>query len=235
MKKELELLKQKILEAIPSCCDVGFLGINNCSEDERTHVHGFLPQTNTIIVLAHHVKTSLEWAWFPLESERNNVTCGADLHAKNVISQIEHLLLNNGYSSRIVDYPGKSGIRMKEFAGKTNLGSIGDNYLFLHKKWGPWAHLRILLTNAEIADSQNKNPEVCIHCGKCIAACPAKAIEKNSFDGILCDKYQTSINNDIKDVYYWKCEICARICQIGQSPLPIKIIQDDNEEGHKYS
>ena len=217
------MIKDKIVKIIPSCCDIGFISINDCSIYDRNLLKEFLPCANTIIVLAHHVKSSIEWAWFPFESERNNNTCGADLHAKSVLEKIDFSLKEGGYANYIVAYPGRSGIRMKDFANKTNLGSVGDNYLFLHSKWGAWTHLRLLLTDAVITDDKESKHEICIHCGKCLSACPAKAIKDDSFDGVACGNYQNSAGNGIKDDYYWKCEVCARICPVGQSPLKLKI------------
>lgn len=217
------MLEQVILDIIPSCCEVDFLSILACSTEERTLVQEVLPNTNTIIVLAHHVKTALEWAWFPLEAERNQNSCGADLHAKSVLERIGYALKDEGFASCLVAYPGKCGIRMKKLADKTRLGKIGDSYLFLHNEWGPWTHLRLLLTDAIIEGSQGEETDVCIHCGKCLSACPAKAIGPDSFDGIACGRYQESQWNGVKDNYFWKCEECARVCPIGYPPLPLKI------------
>lgn len=130
--------------------------------------------TNTIIILANHVETSLEWAWYPHEAERNNNTCGENLHAKSIVEKMEHCLQDEGYRSCIVSYPGKCGLRMKDFANKTGMGQIGDSYLFLHRNWGPWVHLRLLLTDAQIEDRLAAAKDVCIHCRKCISACPAR-------------------------------------------------------------
>ena len=113
---------------------------------------------------------------------------------------------------------------MKDIADKTSLGHIGENYLFLHKQWGPWVHLRLLFTNAYIESDKNLDISVCIHCRKCVSACPSKAIKIDSFDGISCGDYQSSQCIGVKNNYLWKCEICARICPIGNPPLPLKII-----------
>ena len=227
--------KENITELLPSCCHVGFLSINNCSDEERVSVQELLSCTNTIIVLAHHIKSYLEWAWFPLESERNNNTCGADLHTKNILQNIESFLKSKDFSSCIVPYPGISGIRMKEIADKTNLGSIGDNYMFLHPEWGSWTHLRVLLTDAKIEEKRQSKQDACIHCGKCLSACPANAIQKNTFNGIACKDYQMVMANGIKDSYFWKCEVCARVCPIGQAPSQIKITKSETEENmHEF-
>ncbi len=220
------MLREKIKEILPSCCDIGFLNISDCSMAEQNVIKDFFAETKTIIVLAHHIKTSMEWIWYPHEAERNNNTCGADLHSKNIVNNINYYLEGEGYKNFIIPYPGKCGFRMKDFADRTSLGSIGDSYLFLHKQWGPWVHLRILLTDAHIESNENVDICTCIHCGNCVSSCPAKAIKKESFNGIACGEYQMSQKAGIKDNYYWKCEACARNCPIGNTPLSIKITSE---------
>jgi epoxyqueuosine reductase QueG len=203
------MLVNKIKEILPSCCEVGFINLSDCSSKEQVLVKEFFSETKTIIVLFHHVKTSLEWVWYPHEAERNSNTCGADLHSKNTINNIAHYLKDEGYVSGIVPYPGKCGLRMKDFAEKTELGEIGDNYLFLHKEWGPWVHLRLLLTDAQFEVKPAVKSNVCIHCGMCVSACPAHAIKTDTFAGIACNNYQLAQNNYVIDNYSWKCEFCA--------------------------
>jgi len=41
-----------------------------------------------------------------------------------------------------------------------------------------------------------------------------------------CCEYQMSQDTGIKDNYYWNCEVCARICPIGNYPAPLKILSD---------
>ena len=124
-----------------------------------------------------------------------------------------------GYANFVVPYPGKCGIRMKNLTNKTSLGHI-------HKQWGPWVHLRLLFTDAHFESDKKSDINVCNHCGKCISACPANAINIDSFNGIACSEYQMSQYIGVKDNYYWKCEVCARICPIGNSPLQLKIISN---------
>ncbi|WMJ90135.1 hypothetical protein [Anaerocolumna sp. MB42-C2] len=80
------MLKEKIINILPSCCDIGFLNISDCTLKEQNIIKDFYSRTRTIIVLAHHITTSLEWVWYPHEAERNNNTCGA------VLLRIIHLL-----------------------------------------------------------------------------------------------------------------------------------------------
>ena len=217
------MMKQKILNAIPFCCETDFLNISACSVEEQVLLREIMPSAKTVIVLAHHVKTFLEWAWFPLESERNNNTCGADLHSKNVLETIGCALKEDGHTYCCVPYPGRCEIRMKDIASRTALGQIGDNYMFLHSSWGPWTHLRLLLTDAVIASNSGSCADVCIHCGKCASVCPAQAIGADSFNGVACGQYQGSQHNGIKDNYLWKCNKCAQVCPVGTPPSQIKI------------
>ena len=175
--------------------------------------------------MAHHVKNSLEWAWFSLESERNNVTCAADLHLKSECEKVVSKLAEKGYYSFVIPYPGRCGIRFKDLANKTGLGKIGDNFMFLHKEWGPWTQLRVLVTDVEISDNLSICDDVCNHCGNCKESCPAKVINNDTFLGVECGNYQDKKDADIgmQGSYIFKCEECARACPIGDIPRRINI------------
>lgn len=99
---------------------------------------------------------------------------------------------------------------------------MGDNFLFLHKEWGPWTHLRVIITNAEIVDSLEPCEEVCIHCGACRKACPSNAIQRGELLGRACSAYQLEISETINNHDY-KCEVCLRACPIGVTPNPVEI------------
>lgn len=212
-------------EELPQCCEIDSFPISLCSDSEKQFLEEFLPECKSVIVLAHHVKNSLEWAWFSLESERNNVTCAADLHLKSECEKVVSKLGEKGYNSLVVPYPGRCGIRFKDLANRTGLGKIGDNFMFLHKEWGPWTQLRVLVTDVEISDNLHNCDDVCNHCGNCKESCPAKVINDNTFLGIECSNYQDKQDADIgiQGSYIFKCEECARACPIGDAPRRITI------------
>ena len=208
----------EIKEWIPGCCTVAKIDISKCHKDEKESLEEFLPSVKSIIVLGHQIKDSREWIWTQMESERDDCTCVADLHTKNIIREIKDYIQEEGHNAKIIPYPGISGIRFKKLAEKTSLGEIGDNFLFLHNEWGPWIHLRVLLTDRELnSEDKNYEDEVCIHCGKCIAACPVDAIGQNNFDSQRCRERQEKSNVS------HSCEICARICPLGEAPEKIKV------------
>jgi Uncharacterized Fe-S protein len=220
-----KLIKLSFLsDKIPVCCEIDSFPVSLCSESEEKSIREFLPECKSVIVLAHHVKHSLEWAWFPFETERNNVTCAADLHLKLECEELVSLLEKSGYHSLVIPYPGRCGIKFKELANKTGLGKIGDNFMFLHREWGTWAHLRVIVTDAEITDNLAPCGEVCNHCGICKGLCPAKVIKKNTLLGVQCDEYQDKQEKTFGvEGYMFKCEECARACPIGTSPEKVVI------------
>jgi len=220
------LIKLNLLaEKLPRCCEIDSFPISLCSKSEEQSLKEFLPDCKSVIVLAHHVKHSIEWVWFPFESERNNVTCAADLHLKSECEKTLLLLEKKGYRSLIIPYPGKSGIRFKDLANRTGLGKIGDNAMFLHKEWGPWTHLRILITDMEISENLPTCEDVCTHCGICKVSCPTKAIKDDILLGVECGEYQNKQDAEISanGSYKFKCEECARACPIGDIPERISI------------
>ena len=219
------LIKLDFFNNLSPCCEIDSFPVSLCSESEEQALKEFLPGCKSVIVLAHHVQCSFEWVWFPLEVERNKVTCAADLHIKLECEKIASLLDKEGYHSSIISYPGRCGIKFKDLANKTGLGKIGDNFMFLHRQWGTWTHLRIIATDIEISGNLPPCGEVCNHCGKCKASCPAQVIKNDTLLGTLCDEYMD--NQDaiigVRGEYVFKCEECARACPIGAAPERIVI------------
>ncbi|HMK45763.1 MAG TPA: 4Fe-4S binding protein [Methanocella sp.] len=216
-----------ISSVVPGCCDISSADISEFLSVEQDGLRGILPEVNTIFVIGHHIQSSLEWAWFPFETERNKTTCAADLHAKAIVEKISYLLMKNGYKSAIIPYPGRCGIQFKNIAQTTGIGQMGDSFLILHPVWGPWIHLRVILTDAKIkGQNRTLNREICIHCGKCVSSCPGKVIGDGTFDGLLCDQTQLKMAEETDhSVYNYKCEICVRACPIGIKPPEINIKQ----------
>ena len=209
---------------LPGCCQLAAVSVAAFAPPEQAILAQFLPAAKTVLVLAHHVTASLEWAWFPFAAERLENTCAADLHAKAVLGKVAAHLEARGFAAAVLPYPGRCGANFKYIAARTSLGALGANYLFLHREWGPWAHLRVLLTDA--ACPQTAAPlETCDRCGACVAACPAGAIKPESFAGSLCGEYLQARRQEhgIDGAFLWKCEECARACPRGAQPSPVAI------------
>ena len=210
---------------LPSCCNLSVAPIAAYSREGVSLIRSFFSDTRTVVVTGHRITASLEWAWFPFAAERGGETCAADLHAKSVIEAIERRLAMGAHKSVVLPYPNECGISFKRLAAQTDMGEMGDSFLFLHHEWGPWVHLRVLLTDAVIANGQRDVKKICTHCGNCTKACPGKALSAETHDQQLCGLTQQGLRDAlmITAEYSFKCEACARVCPAGEPPQDIEI------------
>ncbi len=207
------------------CCNLSAAAVDTYSPEGMSLIRSFLPDARTVLVIGHHITASLEWAWFPFAAERGGNTCAADLHAKSEIEAIERRLILGGHKSMILPYPDDCGISFKRLAAETGMGELGKSFLFLHRIWGPWVHLRVLLTDALVTDGKWESKEICTDCGKCIETCPGEALSVGNHDQQVCGECQQRLRDSlmIKAEYRYKCEACARACPVGEAPEEIVI------------
>lgn len=214
-------------EKLPACCNIAAAPVESYSKEGKAKIAEFMTSARTAVVLGHHIKASLEWLWFPFESERGGSTCAADLHSKAIIENMERTFQSSGHRTLILPYPDACGIAFKQIAAGTKMGMIGDSHLFLHRNWGPWIHLRVLLTDAIVnaPKASGDRDGICKHCGKCIKACPGKALKNDLHDLKACSQYQLAERERLRlrAHYKHKCEVCARICPAGEPPLEVVI------------
>ena len=215
-------IREKVLSL---CCHLSAVPIERLSPEGVPLVRSFFPGTRTVLVTGHHVTASLEWAWFPFAAERGGFTCAADLHARSTIEGIERELALHGSKSVILPYPDKCGISFKRLAAETDMGELGESLLFLHRTWGPWVHLRVLLTDALLADPAQESGGICVHCGRCTEACPGGALSMGEHDQGACKAAQQHLRDAlaVRAEYRYKCEACARACPVGEPPGDILI------------
>lgn len=211
-------------DLIPECCRIGFASVNSYFGMEKELLLEVLPAAKTVVVVAHHVRDSLEWKWLRFSAARGGETCPADLHCLSVAERVECYLNSFGYKTSILPYPGICGSMFKTIAVQSGLGNLGDSFLFMNETWGPWIHLRVLISNAKIAYSPLNLDSGCNHCGNCIEACPAGAIAPRNFNGIACRDYmRETARTECDGSYLFECEKCLRVCPIGEQPKEIEV------------
>lgn len=75
------------------------------------------------------------------------------------------------------------------------LGERGLNGSLLTDDFGPWQRYCFILTDAEIEPTPLVEPHLCDRCGKCIAACPGRAISgEGEIDRWQCAVYYRGAN-----------------------------------------
>lgn len=72
-----------------------------------------------------------------------------------------------------------------------NLGEIGMGGFFLTSRFGPFQRFAFILTDAELESDPAPDARLCDHCGKCVTACPGKAISASGeLDEWQCTAYR---------------------------------------------
>ncbi|OPY35357.1 MAG: Epoxyqueuosine reductase [Methanoregula sp. PtaU1.Bin051] len=160
-----------------------------------------------------------EWRWFVRQDGTEH--CDADDRCKAVCGEIAQALGRCGYRTDILPYPGECGVQFRSVAQAAGMGRTGTNAFLLHPVWGPWIQLRLLATDVVSRETLVCSSPACTRCGGCVTACPAGAILKDSFDGLLCHSYRggkgeyTPFGPE-RELKY--CTICADVCPIGRQP-----------------
>jgi epoxyqueuosine reductase len=213
-----ETVLDKVLQQY-DCCSFWTVGIRDLALRERDFFHYFMPRAKTAVVVGHHVTTKEEWKWYVSANGREY--CATDDHTRNLCLQLKEALIKQGFPTKVVPYPGESGLQFRFVAQSAGAGEIAQNAFLLHPQWGPWIHLRVLATEAPTKNKPRRVISVCNDCGACVSACPAGAIGDNTFDGLRCRQFRKAKGeyNPIgpkRELRY--CEICADICPIGSKP-----------------
>lgn len=159
-------------------------------------------------------------------------------HYRSVNAFIDSLLLraglllqNNGYgyitvaSSQSINDEGwlyKGRYSHKKAACLAGMGSMGNNGLFLHKKYGPRVRLGTIFTDCEFEVNEAEPIDLCLGCNICAEKCPSKAIsgKKHStdresyFNPAKCSEF---MKREYKGIGRGAvCGICIKYCPYGQ-------------------
>ncbi len=207
---------------VPPCCNLAAVPIRALAERERQFFVSFMPDAATALVMSHHVVTEAEWTWYsPTGSEQR---CDADDHLRGLCEAIGDRLMLSGYGADLVKYPNESGLQFRFVAEAAGLGRIGTNAFLFHPVWGPWVHLRVMATSAELDNrSELSGDQFCDTCGLCISECPAQAISQDSFEGLRCRLHRKAggefdPRGPLGLLPY--CLRCVWICPKGEQPIP---------------
>jgi len=218
------MTETELRNLLPPCCRIGFAPIEDYEGQEKERILAAFPAARTVVVIAHHVQDSLEWTWLKFPAARNGETSPADIHTLASTERVMNRLMADGHQAFISPYPGICGVMFKTLALPTGLGTLGDNYLFMNEDWGPWIHLRVLFTDADIRIDRRKIANACTHCGRCIDVCPAGAFRNGSFDGLACrDKMRELARTQCDGSFVFECELCLRACPVGTQPREIEV------------
>ena len=118
----------------------------------------------------------------------------------------------------------------KHWAARAGLGWIGRHTLLVTPRWGSWVNLGEIVTTEGCSEysARPKYPDFCAQCGRCIDACPNRAITPEGspmMDVRRCTAYYTTHNPrplppDIDTHgYILGCDLCQLACPFNQTTL----------------
>lgn len=143
---------------------------------------------------------------------------GLDYHKviKNKLEIIKKFINEQGYVAEV--FVDNNILDERYLAYEAGLGFYGLNNLLINDKYGSYFFIGVILTDATFSYGGKIN-KTCFLCGKCIEACPTKAINKNGIlNGNRCLSYLTQ-KKDLtqeEEIHFNKCifgcDICSKVC-----------------------
>ncbi|UCF71528.1 MAG: epoxyqueuosine reductase [candidate division WOR-3 bacterium] len=114
-------------------------------------------------------------------------------------------------ASQTVDWEKQKGhVSHKALAVAAGLGHIGRSGLVIHPRLGAQVRYASVFTDMEFPVSA-KAVTSCGNCMKCVAACPARAIEEDGIDLAKClDKLREF--SKVRGIGQYICGVCVKVC-----------------------
>lgn len=216
-------MREKIIElAKANGADiVGFAPANRFSEDNP--IFKIMPETKTVIGLAFRVlrgiyrgieegSTYYQYTTMAVENMEETIMPMAQLRVSMMIEESGYIALPQrrhqqimqeenstnpevAYNAVYRDKKAEVQIDFLDTAVKCGLGEKGLHNVLLTDEFGPMVRYCFILTDAEIGESEVVKPHLCDKCGKCINACPGKAIDEDGkVDPWQCAVYYNGAN-----------------------------------------
>lgn len=216
-------LKNRIIEiAKANGADiVGFAPAERFDKEDK--IFRIFPETKTVIGLAFRVlrgiyrgieegSTYYQYTTMAVENMEETIMPMAQLKVSTLIEAEGYLALPQRRHQQIMEeenstnpevaydaiFRGRSAEVQMDFldaAVKCGLGEKGFYQTLLTDEFGPMVRYCFILTDAELEASEIVEPHLCDNCGKCMNACPGKAIEVDgSVDPWQCAVYYNGAN-----------------------------------------
>ena len=216
-------MREKIIElAKANGADiVGFAPADRFSKDST--VFKIMPETKTVIGLAFRVlrgiyrgieegSTYYQYTTMAVENmeetimpmaqlrvsmliEENGFTALPQRRHQQIMKEADSTNPEVAYDAVYRERNAEIQLNFLDTALKCGLGEKGLYNTLLTDEFGPMVRYCFIMTDAELSPSEIKTPHICDRCGKCISACPGKAIDENgNVDPWQCAVYYNGAN-----------------------------------------
>jgi ferredoxin len=175
---------------------------------------------SSVIVYAVPITDEGLWVWHRHGTYRSLLANYVLLRAQ------EHVAETLPPGLTLVDLPALTNQRfsMTEAGVLAGLGTRGWNNLLLHPEYGSWVQIHAFALNRRLPASPQLADDVCIHCNRCVEACPVRALEPDSFHPARCSSVVASPwlarsrALALTANSYIECRECINACPVGTLP-----------------
>lgn len=136
-------------------------------------------------------------------------------------------LMARGYSAMPIPRDGYHGIKgLRESSSAffshrhasylAGMGTFGVNNVIITPNHGPRIRWVTVLTDADLPSGKPLDKEVCIHCDKCVKACPNSALRSGHYPQIITNKDACiDRSEELAKQKISPCGLCIAVCPIG--------------------
>ncbi|WP_338824892.1 Epoxyqueuosine reductase [Moorella humiferrea] len=212
------------------------------SLEDRCHPRLLYPMVRSLIVVAkpHPDPDAVS---LPAKEFIARYALGTDYHdeLQNSLQELAQYLRQNGAEFTAVQVD-SGPLLEREAAYLAGLGYYGANCNLIIPGMGSAVSLGILLTDLELEPGAPFEPATCAECGRCLKACPTKAlVAPGRLDPARCLSYLTQargvVPSDLRPFfkrYLWGCDVCQEVCPAaGREPAQLweQGAEDNSPEG----
>lgn len=202
------------------------------SQAARYDPSNLLPEAKSAIVFI----TNYKQPKMPFKSDHGLVASYArgrdyhNLHRKRLKAFIKWLDERTEHRYKSRGFSDSAPLLEKALAVQAGLGWFGKNTLLIHRKFGTFTLLSVVLTTLELSyySGIDLRTARCGSCRLCLDHCPTQALSDYTLDARLCLSYHTieskhPIPPEIASKnkgYLFGCDICQEVCPHNvRSPL----------------
>jgi len=199
------------------------------------HPRSILPLCRTIIIFGIALTDRF---YFGTSEEQGAETRHLLATLESTVLALRDLLVQAGSATEVIlplpltinDGQVRGRLSLKYCAADAGLGTIGENTLLINPEYGNRLVLAAVITDREIASSiRPASLPACIHCHRCVEACPAGAISNGEVDMTACRSFISPIPRFIRPLAFrlmrgrWSARILTSVLNLAAPFLITRI------------